>query len=350
MIWYFTFLAFTWVKEWQPSRKQKMGILLFSAWMTVMRSEGSIIAIIFCGILFLVWKMNRREKLGYGVLFLAICMLLLAPQKLGEQKYYGKDYNIVNYMNSLHKILRDENANLDYEGVEKDFANIEKVVPIDIIREYGLSGYRGYNYEEKGTVNNSMVTKEEQSAFVQAANNIIVHNIPIFLRFRIKWFLALNGMKITEAGSGKISEAYSKLYDNLLEEQVFGLNYMTSDPVTKKWVTGNGHMQRYQKIQDVYYFYLQTVKQSWIRIGYRLLALIGIVILPVLLLKKKSVDKCWMRILVSCSLIVMWGILALAMPEPRDVYYYPVFFASLIWLLGNIGQLHVSVKLRQQKS
>ena len=72
------------------------------------------------------------------------------PQRIGDAKYYGKDYSIINSFEVLKYIFNSDNPVLDYDGAEDDMDAIGKFASIDSIKELGTDGYRRTNYGVKG--------------------------------------------------------------------------------------------------------------------------------------------------------------------------------------------------------
>ncbi len=161
--------------------------LLLCGFVGVWRSEGIILGIL----LFIVQLIFiYRYKPAKSVL-LFLCMLLsygifLTPQKLGDAKYYGNDYSFINSFPTLKNILSSEDANLSYEGVEEDMAALKAVTPIELIRYYGMDGYRRYNYANgRQDINQSLADDEISAAYMRAYYRMVLHNIPIYAKTQL---------------------------------------------------------------------------------------------------------------------------------------------------------------------
>lgn len=161
--------------------------ILLCGFISVWRTEGIILGFL----LFLVQLLfvYRYKPLKSALCFL--CLLLafgvfLLPQKLGDIKYYGKDYSFINSFPSLRNILASADANLSYEGVEEDLAALEAVTPVELIRYYGMEGYRRYNYANgRMDINQSLAEEKTASAYLKAYYRILWHNLPIYAKTQI---------------------------------------------------------------------------------------------------------------------------------------------------------------------
>lgn len=163
------------------------GNILLLGFLSVWRTEGIILGFL----LFLVQLLfvYRYKPLKSALLFLCLLLVFgafLLPQKLGDIKYYGKDYSFINSFPSLKNILASTDANLSYEGAEEDMAALEAVTPVEIIRYYGMDGYRRYNYANgRQDINQSLADDETASAYMKAYYRIIWHNLPIYAKTQI---------------------------------------------------------------------------------------------------------------------------------------------------------------------
>ena len=166
-------------------------LMSFASFLAVFRSEGIIIAIPLFLIMSVYVYRPKISKLAlvFAGLFIAL-LLFKIPPKVGEIKYYGSDYSIINSFNSLYNVFNSEDANLDYEGSEEDLAAIEEITPVEVIKEFASDGYRRYNYANgRIDINQSMAGKEKSDAYSKAYKNIIKHNIPIYLFTQYRMFM-----------------------------------------------------------------------------------------------------------------------------------------------------------------
>ena len=158
---------------------------------SVWRTEGIILGfLLFLVQLLFVYRFKPRKSfLSFLCLLLAFGAFLL-PQKLGDIKYYGKDYSFINSFNTLKNILSSEDANFFYEGAQEDYEALEAVAPVELIRYYGMEGYRRYNYANgRNDINQSLADDATAAAYMRAYYRIVAHNLPIYAKTQISMLL-----------------------------------------------------------------------------------------------------------------------------------------------------------------
>ncbi len=164
-------------------KAEAVALLILCAFVCIWRSEGIILggaAAVFLIARSLISrnKENALKKvLPIAISFIIAFIALYIPQKVGDVKYYGSDYNIINSFAVLHNTFNREDSNLTYEGAEKDISAIDKVVPIEALRLYGMEGYRRNNVLNGHTdINQSITSFEDGKAYTKAFHNIALHN------------------------------------------------------------------------------------------------------------------------------------------------------------------------------
>ncbi len=183
-LFYVTLIFLDIIEKKEPSFKRYVLVALLGSFLSIWRSE----AIIFGTLFYLIYviftgrRAENKKQIGkkiLPILIFALCfVLIMIPQKIGEKKYYGKDYHIINSMYPLHAYLNSKQTNLGYEGASEDIAAIDKVIPTYAIFEYGMDGYRRYNYSVMGNtdINQSCASSEDASAYMKAYISIVLHN------------------------------------------------------------------------------------------------------------------------------------------------------------------------------
>ena len=165
--------------------------ILLCSFVGVWRTEGIILGVL----LFVVKTVFVYHYRPVRALLCFLCMLLVfgvfyVPQKLGDKKYYGSDYSFINSFPSLQNILASPDANLSYEGAGEDLAAIEAVAPVEILRHYGMEGYRRYNYANgRRDINQSLAKDETAAAYMSAYYRMVAHNFPIYAKTQLFMFL-----------------------------------------------------------------------------------------------------------------------------------------------------------------
>lgn len=161
--------------------------LFLCGFIGVWRTEGIVLGfLLFIVQLIFVYQYKPVKSI---LLFLCVVMtfgMFLLPQKLGDIKYYGKDYSFINSFPVLKNILSSPEGRLSYEGAEDDLAALEAVVPVEILRYYGMDGYRRYNYANgREDINQSLAEDETASAYMSAYYRMVIHNLPIYAKTQI---------------------------------------------------------------------------------------------------------------------------------------------------------------------
>ncbi len=174
---------------------QQIILMVYASFLAVFRSEGIIVATLsFFALMVFVY---RPRVYRYALIMIGLlCMIVVfkVPGKVGDIKYYGSDYSIVNSFNPLHNIFVSNESNLSYDGVEDDLAAIEAITPVQLIEEFASEGYRRYNYSQGYLdINQSRAGKEVSSAYKKAYRNIVLHNLPIYTKTQVSMFLQAIG-------------------------------------------------------------------------------------------------------------------------------------------------------------
>ncbi|MCM1193813.1 MAG: hypothetical protein NC123_05515 [Butyrivibrio sp.] len=153
----------------------------------VWRTEGIILGfLLFIVQLIFVYKYRPVKSIFLFLCMAAVFVMFSLPQKLGDIKYYGKDYSFINSFPVLKNILSSPDAALSYEGAEQDLAGLEEVVPVEILRYYGMDGYRRYNYANgRKDINQSLAEDETASVYMEAYHRMVLHNLPIYAKTQI---------------------------------------------------------------------------------------------------------------------------------------------------------------------
>lgn len=153
----------------------------------VWRTEGIILGFfLFIIQLIFIYQYKPVKSFLLFMCVAAVFGMFLLPQKLGNIKYYGKDYSFINSFPVLKNILSSPDARLSYEGADEDFNALEAVVPIEILRYYGMDGYRRYNYANgREDINQSLADDETASAYMSAYYRMVSNNLQIYVKTQI---------------------------------------------------------------------------------------------------------------------------------------------------------------------
>ncbi len=178
----------------EKKKRSTVGLVkltVFAAFLSVFRSEGIVIGVL--GFALYVFALHR-EGIGRIVscfaVFAAVFLLFSLPAKVGSIKYYGNDYSIINTFPILANVLNYPGSDLSYEGAAEDLAAIERILPLEALKEGGTDGYRRYNYSQgRLDFNQSAADPETGAAFMKAYLRMVVHNPGIYIRTQWTSFL-----------------------------------------------------------------------------------------------------------------------------------------------------------------
>lgn len=347
-IWFFALLFFDWSTDKNPGKLKKILLLLFTATMVVMRGEGIILIPVALFLCFAVWELDKKQKIAWISIFAFLCLTVALPQKIGDYKYYGKDYQIVNYLNVLQDVFNSRDCNLNYDGAEEDILKIEKLAEIETIRVGGLQGYRANNYNAKKTVNQSYLSVEEQKEILSAANRLIINNLPEFIYNRTRTFANANGLS-----------DYVHAYDiEGFSDEETALEFERRDnefvnALWQDWETGwatvvesaGGSFWNTNEMRNAVFGIISTLIETgrgiWesakLTFIFRCLSILIMVAMEFYLVKLQGIRKNMLNHITVIVLLGLWFGIFLFSPEGRSVYYYPVYYATVIWGMCTMG-------------
>ena len=334
-IWFFSLFAFDLIekRKYTPLRFVIMGGITLM--LTILRTEGIFFFLLF--VIILIWQMKGeiKKQAVCGMGFVLLALLLNLPQKLGEAKYFGNDYMIANYINILCSCFHDENVNLSYEGAGEDLAAIEVIVPVEVIEDNGLMSYYEYNLSVHESVNQSFATKEEQQAFLKAGMRIMFHNLPDVVGNRLRYFAEANGVsgmnfEFTHLPSDDIQNF-------LAARSTFSINEMIDRkraPLLYEVAVNQVKAVMFWRFYNALDKWDDFLRNLNILLISRILVICLLILTVVNFMKKREIKEA----AVSLLLLLTWGIIIVFSPEAREVYYYPVFYSSLIWSAVFLGR------------
>lgn len=346
-LWFYGFLFFDCMEMRKRSPKELILLSLAGGLLTVFRSEGIIVFGILIGAFLFIYRMSLKELCKYLALCVMICLLLMLPQKLGEKKYYGQDYSMINNMNILKTILSDKNVILEFDTVEEDLTAIHKIVPLDELPIYGIHAYRANNFVWKGTMNQSFASKEESQAFMRGVKNLILHNPLLFLKDRLVMFCEANGIE-SVAEEPYALESWNQMFAALLKMWDYSYGEIQHDAFPQMIFLNQQRIslaKTFIDLQDGYY--KLACKCNLIFIS----RILVFAIFPLLVLYDMKLCAKKERTFFAASAALLFLQLAaviLLCPEGRNVYYFPSYF---VMLLGSfLLSLEITKKSKQEKA
>lgn len=327
-LWYFALLFFDCLEQKTRNKKELILICVAGGFLAMFRSEGIVLLLlVFCAMLFL-YKQNIKRSLAYFVACALVFSVLILPQKLGEQKYYGNEYSIINTMNMLKTILADENANYAYEGAGEDLSVIHSVVALDELAVYGIHAYRADNFTKYGTINQSCSSIEMQEKFVDSAYSILGHNFDLFLKDRLFMFCEANGV-MSEAEDPYPTEEWNNMYLYLASQWNYAYGEILTDSYPTAYFMNRENVLRGDRITDFFTDYYNFFCSIRVVLISRLVVFLLFPLLACYAWIKAKKERSFM---LGAALVLMMQLAAimLACPEGRGVYYYPLFYVMLL--------------------
>ncbi len=313
---------------------QKFGIMVLCAFIGVWRTEGIILGILLYLIrLLFVDKHSLKKSLLLFAGFLLIWGVILVPQKLGDKKYYGKDYSFINSFPTLQNMLNASNANLSYEGVEEDLEAISKITPIELIQIGGMDGYRRYNYANgRGDINQSLADEATGKAYTGAYYRMVLHNLPIYARTQIT--MLAHAIRLVP----DVYVEYPKEWvgENLpgwkLEIWDIGREDLQTVPGYAAWVGNPVHQWVSQTVRGI----VASVDNMMSRIWFYTALLILIPLAEIFLFFKEFIAFCKKKknvfglAAIAFVLLGQAAAIVLVMPAGMLVYLHAYYYCSMI--------------------
>lgn len=325
---------------------------LFTAFIMVWRSEGMLFGVggFFIYLMFVVkakYTKNSKAILWYLISLSIMFLVLNQIQAVGSKKYYGKDYMIINTTNVLYSIFNSTNSNLTYEGVEEDLSAIDAVVPVQVLKENGMKGYRNYNWNEgRKDFNQTSATYEQASSYMSAYYRLIANNLGIYFKGQIDSFLTA----LQVPGSYVVySNRDNQGLDNFVYDE-WQLGYVEVREMwnTYSWENNYFRLLLTSNILDGFSGWKDWLVKTGISAIMHILSIVTIVLLFLkelisVICKKRKLNDALPFVI---SFIVLLGeclAIVLFMPESRKAYFYPVLFGNYLLIY-----LYIVVRLKER--
>ena len=318
------------------SFREYVAIAALGAFLAVWRNEG----IIFSTMFFLIHVIctgsrSLRNKFQRVLLFAVLLGIILIPQKIGEVKYYGKDYQIINSLYPLKAFLNDPETHLDYDTAEDDISAIDAVLPVNIIKEYWLDGYRRYNYNVKGNTdfNQSLSQREESAAYTSAYVSILLHNPKSVTK--LVWDNMLYALSsrhvyfwfppVPEEEHVPLAVWGSEMWDRSAADFYSNAHTVFLNAITEKWGIGEKLINIHLQYSSFFFrnkgylisFFVFCAFHFWM-FAYGLIRLI----------RKKDLRTFWPGV-AGLSMLCEYLALLLVMPAPSYIYFIISNYISL---------------------
>lgn len=322
-----------------------IGNLFLCGFLGVWRTEGIILGfLLFIVQLLFVYNYKPVKSLAC-LLCLALAFgAFLAPQKLGDRKYYGKDYSFINSFPVLKNIL---SSGLHYEGADWDVAALSEVVPMEALRYYGMDGYRRYNYANgRKDINQSLASDETASAYMKAYYRILLHNLPIYAKTQVSMLLKAIMVLEEEYVVGCDQPPDPDLPPWTLESWDIGRQDLESEPFVRQWMDTEIHRSFSSFVGKIIGF----VENALRRVSFYSAVLILIPLFEIFLFFREGIrlikKKRYRFGLAGIAFLLLGqaAAIALVMPAGVLVYFHAYYYCSFILCLIYASSLGIAVK------
>lgn len=303
----------------------------------VWRTEGIILGfLLFIVQLLFLYKYKPVKSLACFLCMALAFIAFLVPQKLGDIKYYGKDYSFINSFPVLKNCL---SSGLFYEGAGGDVAALSQVVPMEALRYYGMDGYRRYNYANgRKDINQSLASDETASAYMKAYYRILLHNLPVYAKTQIS--MLLQAIMVLEDAYvvGCDQPPDPDLPPWTLESWDIGRQDLENEPLVREWMDTDIHQRFSAFAGKLIGFVENTLK----RIYFYSAVLILIPLFEIFLFFREGIRFIKKRKnrfgLAGIAFLLLGQAAAIALVMPAGAlvyfhaYYYCSFFLCLIYM------------------
>ncbi len=319
--------------------------IIFGSFITMIvmswRSEGKLIGLVGCAIFIISFfriHVGAKKILVFLISTFLMVVTISKVQEIGSTKYYGNDYMIINTIEVLRNIFNNENANLSYDGVEENLEAIDSVIPVEVIKEQGQSGFRNYNWT-KGHLdyNQTLVSDEQSDAYMKSYYNIVVHNIDDYLNVQLNCLYRSLQIDPTWDEFWYEDEPTVQLEKFQYTQWVDGRNELYSDGMTERIAESNKRQFANTILNKVITAWRDIMNSS----GINVIKNIGLIVSVLAMLFYEMFNirenkEALFFVLMSLALLGQLAGIILFMPEGRPQYLYPTISGAFCLLYIRI--------------
>ncbi len=300
---------------------------------TLWRSEGLVLGVL--GVLAAVFAGYRAnlKKAAFAIAIFAACVFVIGrPQKIGNAKYYGNDYLIVSSIRPIQYILNSEYSNLTYDGAGEDIAAVEAIVPLNVLKQWGLYGYVSNNRAQgREDIDQSFASKEEKSRFIKAYVRLGIHNIKPCLVSQLNYFYKAMGIDFQYYAPEYRGED-TGMPEYRLAAWDKGMQEFSQNASMGAWQNSSLRTAGYNifaQIRDKYIVFLDAVGLSVFAHVAMLALTIALLIREFVNVIRKKYDKLFLGLMLLVWLLEL-GVIIVGMPFSYSLYLYPFFFTVTV--------------------
>ncbi len=344
---YYLILMKDYIEKASLTKKRFILLCIMACIVGTWRTEGIISLAAFPLLVFMVYKDNTTINIHKSIRSLLIFIIIFAifwiPGKYGSEKYQGYDYFIINAPGPLAAVLNSNEANLEYNGFDKDYEKVISVCPEDYIKKYGEFATQFYNWDNKRLSRQSSVSDEKGKDFVEGAYSILFHNLPIYLKWQTNLYLNSIGIDSIFEFDNKETEEWILTDSELIEFNTYVMNYyfVGSTDIEQYSLTNGGLMQvisTYVKLIINNIYNIELMYGGVIKICITMV----VVILTILSVIKRKLFSFIIGGLILATLVAI----ILTAPATRSNYYYYPYYLQY-WYILFYYDLYRNTKLEK---
>ena len=308
-------------------------LMVIGAVLSVWRTEGILIGIVGTAITLICICKSSKRKRFFGILVFVIAFVILSlPQKIGDKKYYNKDYIIMSTIEGLQAVLNSSSVNLEYDGAADDLAAINAYASIDYIKQYGTAGKRGYFYENGNMdFDQSCADPEVQNGYLKAVVRLAMHNPVPYVKKQLNFTLGALGTKRRldiDEYCGPETNGNSAQYT--MHE--IGREDIYSHKVVSSWVGSSVYNGIGMQAHVFWCLWNERFEQKNFSLIVRILILLMNCLIALIEIVKKIRKKKgnFAFGMIAMTFMVQFIIIAMTIPSSYSPYIYSVTFPSVI--------------------
>ena len=339
LIFYISFLYFKSRSVDVFSLEDNIVFILGTAFLMVWRSEGIIVGLGALSIYVAnsVRKGDRSLK-KHVIILVAVAVaffVLKKPQDIGNEKYYGRDYFLLNTTGVLSNILNDPNSDLSYEVSGKNLDAINDLIPLEILKEYGMEGFRAYNWSlGHKDFNQTLAVERTADSYMDAYYNIILHNPQQYLNVQIN-----NAYRSLQLKQSRPVYSYEDEHQTEFENYDYsmwktGLGEVGNSFLTGKWSDCKLRRILYVLVSEAIRVWRELIVNSGINPLIHSFAIIMDVLILIYEFLQMLRDRKRNPVFLMAFAVILAETLAIVlfMPVAREAYMYPMLFSSYLMI------------------
>ena len=247
---------------------------------------------------------------------------------------------LINTTGVIYNILNDPNANLSYKGAEDDLTIMNEVVPLQVLKESGIGGYRDYNYTVGNKdANQTLTTDTQYKLYMKAYRRLVYYNFKDYFNHQLSSMCNALNLNISPYTNVYAGTTYTKLNSFEYEQRDVGKIELQQTLLTNKWNDNSLRVRISGVISECLKYYQNSISMNMFL---NLLSLLGIFslfingLLELIKDKKYSSWTLWFSSIIILELIALFAF----MPEGRPYYLYPMLFVSYLTLLFTLVEAY----------